>query len=94
MTNTATTYSVGQLVRDIGHSVNVAHGSIGQVKGYHHILTNCPVVWFPRGTFGPHDTFVITRPDTDLEPVEPCQCKNTTMGTWYGKNHDAGCAVA
>lgn len=91
---TPTKLAEGQLVRDIGHSVNVPHGLIGQVMGYHHVLTDCPVVWFPRGTHGPHDTFVITQPDTDLELVATCLCTGTTTGTWYGQGHDADCVHA
>jgi hypothetical protein len=58
----------GQQVRHIGQAVNVPHGAIGTVVRMHHVLTDCPVVQF-QDIRGPHDTFVITRPDTDLAPA-------------------------
>lgn len=81
---TNTNLPAGTFVRDIGHSVNVRHGAIGRVKGYHHILTDCPVVEFPNpgDTFGPYSSFVITRADDELEPLDPADVVVTDSGRY------------
>lgn len=62
-------YKIGQVVRHIGQAVNVPTNSVGEVTGYDDVLTDCPVVHFPR-VVGPYSSFIITRPEADLEPVE------------------------
>ena len=69
---TTTNYLTGQKVRYVSTNPGagvIAYGSIGTVQGINEVLVGCPIVYFPKGTHGPHDTFTITRPATDLEPV-------------------------
>lgn len=86
-------FTIGQLVRFVGRSGTINHGTVGIVERMDDVLTSCPVVWFPH-TLGPYATFVITRPTADLKPVDPCLCPSTTTGTWYGQGHDADCVHA
>lgn len=65
----STLYEPGAAVRYVGQAADIVHGAEGTVVRMHEVLTDCPVVHFPRGTIGPDDTFVITLPASELVVV-------------------------
>jgi hypothetical protein len=75
-------------VRFVGRAVNIDHGAIGRIERMHHVLTNCPVVYFPTGTFGPYATFVITRPTVDLEVLDAAQVEVSDSGRYSLREDD------
>lgn len=69
------TFAIGTVVRftpaadRIGGMIDP--GAIGKVTGTHDIFATWPVVYFPRGTFGPYSEFAFTRPDEELTAIDP-----------------------